>query len=52
LSDPANARPAIFAHFGKIFNAIQISWNIGSFFMSGFLANRVGFVDIINAKDL
>jgi hypothetical protein len=49
FSNPANARPAISFHGDEVFEAIKISWNISSFFMSCFLADRVSLIDIVNA---
>jgi len=51
-SNPTDARPAIFVHLGEIFHTVKISRHIRSFFMSSFLANGVGFVDVINAEHL
>jgi len=51
LSDPADARPAVFIHLCEVFQAFEINWHISSFFMCSFLADWVGLVDVINAAD-
>jgi len=52
LSNETDTLPAIRSHTGEIFKAVKISWNIFSFLMSSFLTYSIGFVNIINAKNL
>ena len=51
LSNPADARPAIFFHGGEVFQALEINGHVSSFFMGSLLADWVGFVDVIDAPD-
>jgi hypothetical protein len=51
LGNPADAIPAVRSHLGKVFHAVEVNWNILSFFAGSFFANRVGFIDVINAFD-
>lgn len=52
LGDPADAGPALLLHLCEIFEAVQISGNIGSFLMGGLLANGVSLVDVVDAAHL
>lgn len=49
FGNPADARPAISFHGGKILEAFQIHGNIGSLLLCSLLTNWEGFVDIVNA---
>ena len=52
MSNKTDAWPTILINLSEIFHALQVSREIFTFLLSSFLADWVGFVDIINAKDL
>lgn len=52
LGDPADAGPAVLIQLWEVFEAVQISGNIGSFLMGSLLANGVSLVDVVDAAHL
>ena len=52
LSNPADARPAVLFHFGKVFEAIEVHRHISSLLPGCLLADGFSLVDVINAPHL
>jgi hypothetical protein len=51
LGNPTNARPAVLSHLGEVFEAVEVHGDISTLLSGSLFADRLSFVDVIDATN-
>ena len=51
FGNPADTGPAILVHLHEVFQAVEVGRHICALFVGGLLAEWVGLVDVVDAKN-